>query len=86
MATNGSAPSSFEGTSSKPIMPSIDQHDNNKRTGPIMVQPPKREDLQPSYAQTLQGESDSGSHGWYGSMSKFTSNLSLRDASQAYKI
>ena len=37
----------------------------------INVQPPRREDLQPAYAQTLQGESeDAGSHGWYGSMSK----------------
>lgn len=34
----------------------------------IDVQPPKREDLQPSYAQML-GESDTGAHGWYGSMS-----------------
>ncbi len=38
--------------------------------GLINVQPPRREDLQPAYAQTLQGESeDAGSHGWYGSMS-----------------
>lgn len=38
---------------------------------PLMhVEPPKREDLQPSYAQTLAGESDQGTHGWYGSMSK----------------
>ena len=38
----------------------------------INVQPPRREDLQPAYAQTLQGESeDAGSHGWYGSMSIF---------------
>ncbi len=37
----------------------------------INVQPPRREDLQPAYAQTLQGESeDAGAHGWYGSMSK----------------
>lgn len=36
----------------------------------VSVQPPRREDLQPSYAQTLVGESDQGSHGWYGSMSK----------------
>lgn len=36
----------------------------------ITVQPPRRQDLQPSYAQTLQGESeDAGSNGWYGSMS-----------------
>jgi len=34
----------------------------------INVEPPKREDLQPSYAQTLAGESDQGAHGWYGSM------------------
>ena len=42
--------------------------DSNNRL--INVQPPRREDLQPAYAQTLQGESeDAGSHGWYGSMS-----------------
>lgn len=36
----------------------------------INVQPPRREDLQPAYAQTLMGESeDAGTHGWYGSMS-----------------
>jgi erythrocyte band 7 integral membrane protein len=35
----------------------------------VNVQPPRREDLQPSYAQTLTGESDQGNHGWYGSMS-----------------
>ena len=41
--------------------------------GVISVQPPRREDLQPAYAQTLQGESeDAGSHGWYGSMSTFS--------------
>ncbi|KAH8600730.1 hypothetical protein B0O99DRAFT_563739 [Bisporella sp. PMI_857] len=34
----------------------------------ITVQPPKREDLQPSYAQTLSGDNDAGAHGWYGSM------------------
>jgi len=37
----------------------------------INVQPPRREDLQPSYAQTLVGESDQGNHGWYGSMSMY---------------
>ena len=38
--------------------------------GVINVQPPRREDLQPAYAQTLQGESeDAGTHGWYGAMS-----------------
>lgn len=38
--------------------------------GLVQVQPPRREDLQPSYAQTLVGESDQGTHGWYGAMSK----------------
>lgn len=36
----------------------------------IKVQPPRREDLQPAYAQTLQGDhDDAAAHGWYGSMS-----------------
>lgn len=40
----------------------------------LKVQPPRREDLQPAYAQTLQGESeDAATHGWYGSMSKLLS-------------
>ncbi|KAL8721618.1 MAG: hypothetical protein Q9225_001742 [Loekoesia sp. 1 TL-2023] len=34
----------------------------------IKVQPPRREDLQPAYAQTLQGDTDEAAHGWYGSM------------------
>jgi hypothetical protein len=59
-------------------------HDNGKNTPPavgfrpqngaggfqIKVQPPRREDLQPSYAQTLQGDEEQ-SHGWYGGMSTF---------------
>ena len=37
----------------------------------LAVQPPRREDLQPAYAQTLRGESeDAATHGWYGSMSR----------------
>jgi len=35
--------------------------------GIIKVEPPRREDLQPSYAQTLQGDQEEV-HGWYGSM------------------
>ena len=38
--------------------------------GVINVQPPRREDLQPSYAQKLQGDTDEETHGWYGGMSK----------------
>lgn len=36
--------------------------------GIVKVQPPRREDLQPSYAQTLFGDTDVENHGWYGSM------------------
>ncbi|KAL8885934.1 MAG: hypothetical protein Q9205_007826 [Flavoplaca limonia] len=35
----------------------------------IKVQPPRREDLQPAYAQTLQGDvDDAAAHGWYGAL------------------
>ena len=37
--------------------------------GVIKVQPPRREDLQPSYAQVLQGDEETN-HGWYGGMSE----------------
>lgn len=37
--------------------------------GLVTVQPPRREDLQPSYAQVLVGD-EGHDHGWYGSMSK----------------
>jgi len=48
------------------------QHTPGRSDNPMVnVQPPRREDLQPSYAQTLVGESDQGTHGWYGSMSTF---------------
>jgi hypothetical protein len=35
----------------------------------IAVEPPRREDLQPSYAQVLAGD-DGAAHSWYGSMSR----------------
>lgn len=34
----------------------------------IKVQPPRREDLQPSYARNIHADTDDNSHGWYGSM------------------
>lgn len=43
--------------------------------GVIKVQPPRREDLQPSYAQTLQGDEETN-HGWYGGMSESAITLS----------
>jgi len=36
--------------------------------GIVKVQPPRREDLQPSYAQTLFGDGEADMHGWYGAM------------------
>jgi hypothetical protein len=64
----------------KPAVPSSSlnggfrpSHTPGRNDNPMVnVQPPRREDLQPSYAQTLVGESDQGAHGWYGSMSKQT--------------
>ena len=58
----------------KPILPDpvvaprapIAPHHNNAM---IQVQPPLREDLQPSYAQHLEND-DVSAHGWYGGMSK----------------
>lgn len=53
-------------------------YNHSRSTGPahsenplISVQPPRREDLQPSYAQVLQGDDDTSTNGWYGSMSTF---------------
>lgn len=35
----------------------------------VKVQPPRREDLQPSYAQVIKPDSeDASQHGWYGGM------------------
>lgn len=35
----------------------------------VKVQPPRREDLQPSYAQIIKPDTeDASQHGWYGSM------------------
>ena len=35
----------------------------------VKIQPPKREDLQPSYARAIKpDDADSDDHGWYGSM------------------
>ncbi len=48
----------------------------NGMGGLIKVQPPRREDLQPSYAQTLQGDEEQN-HGWYGSMSKYSAESSV---------
>ncbi|KAI9728874.1 MAG: hypothetical protein M1834_007132 [Cirrosporium novae-zelandiae] len=53
---NGSRP--VESTGFKP---------SNAPQGVITVQPPRRQDLQPSYAQTLEGD-DPTTHGWYGNM------------------
>ncbi len=45
-------------------------HTPGRSDNPIInVEPPRREDLQLSYAQTLVGD-DQSNHGWYGSMSK----------------
>jgi len=50
------------------ITPPVGFRPRNEVGGLIKVQPPRREDLQPSYAQTLQGDTDPETNGWYGSM------------------
>ena len=35
----------------------------------LVVEPPRKEDLQPSYARVISGDDDVGSHGWYGGLS-----------------
>ncbi len=44
-------------------------HNNSPPPGPIVhVEPPRREDLQPSYAQVIKPDTeDESQHGWYGS-------------------
>jgi hypothetical protein len=55
MSDNGKAPVNGVGSRS---------HDE-----PIVrVQPPRREDLQPSYARVIKGDESEDAHGWYGSM------------------
>jgi erythrocyte band 7 integral membrane protein len=42
----------------------------------IKVQPPRREDLQPSYAQVIKpDDADADTNGWYGSMVSSSTSL-----------
>jgi len=64
MATNSSNTES--GVSKAPLL-----HNSNPGGGDriVHVQPPREEDLQPSYAKVLRpDQEDAGSHGWYGAM------------------
>lgn len=61
----------------KPSAPSANGRARPTGEGMIHVQPPKREDLQPSYAQHIHGD-DAAAHGWYGGMSKRNRLKSLR--------
>ncbi|KAI4155841.1 MAG: hypothetical protein LQ340_000715 [Diploschistes diacapsis] len=51
----------------KPTEPVTNSRARNNGMSLVDVQPPRREDLQPSYAQQLQGD-DAATQGWYGSM------------------
>ncbi|EXJ67730.1 uncharacterized protein A1O5_09076 [Cladophialophora psammophila CBS 110553] len=59
------SPRESAGDTGKSAVPPIGFRPQNG--GVIKVQPPRREDLQPSYAQTLQDTEDDN-NGWYGSM------------------
>lgn len=58
----------------KPLVAAPLAHPNRPRLGrdaPMVdVQPPRREDLQPSYAKVLGDAEAESDHGFYGSMSK----------------
>jgi hypothetical protein len=61
---------SANGVNSKaPLGDSHSQDSRIARDGPIVhVQPPRREDLQPSYARVIKPDTeDESQHGWYGS-------------------
>lgn len=62
MSDNGKAPMPVNGTNGGSPTRRLDE--------PIVkVQPPRREDLQPSYAKVIEpDDADADSHGWYGGM------------------
>ena len=62
MEDNGKAPMPVNGTHSTGVARHPDE--------PIVkVQPPRREDLQPSYARVIEpDDADADNHGWYGGM------------------
>ena len=62
MEDNGKAPMPVNGTNSTGTARQPDE--------PIVkVQPPRREDLQPSYARVIEpDDADADNHGWYGGM------------------
>lgn len=46
--------------------------------GLVKVQPARKEDLQPSYAQQIQHDvDDAASHGWYASFSEWDQHLTV---------
>ena len=73
MSSNVEADAAQDHGNPKPLfgVASPNYADRPARDGPMVnVQPPKIEDLQPRYAQTLTGESDTSGDSWYGGMSK----------------
>lgn len=64
MATTAASQSTDPSVSKAPILPNGNNHDDAL----IHVEPPKVEDLQPSYAKNIKGDVDEGEHGWYGAM------------------
>jgi len=60
--------SANDGAGFRPSNGNSNSYPGGSRRDPILrVEPPRREDLQPSYAQTME-EGDTSSHGWYGGM------------------
>ena len=62
MEDNGKAPMPINGTNGGAPA-------RNPGEPVVKVQPPRREDLQPSYAKVIEpDDADADSHGWYGGM------------------
>ena len=62
MEDNGKAPMAINGTNGGAPA-------RNPGEPVVKVQPPRREDLQPSYAKVIEpDDADADSHGWYGGM------------------
>lgn len=65
MSTNGTATANGKA----PTYDLPGQRSPNSTDAIVKVQPPRREDLQPSYAQIIKPDTeDDSQHGWYGAM------------------
>jgi len=80
MDSGGKAPlesSSRDVNGAEPIVKGkVNKNGNKVNSNSLAVQPPKRDDLQPSYAKIIHPDSqDASAHGWYGSFINTLGNI-----------